>query len=78
MPDETTTTETPTEDILLQTFEPDFFAELCVNGNSFTVEEFNICTNYIHTNLFVGYASLFIGLVLGVLFSKGLVDGWKS
>lgn len=50
---------------------------LCARDTqTLTVVEFDACVNYASYEVGVGYLSLFFGLLLGFILSKGVSDGW--
>lgn len=77
MNEELNSLEVPVEEIE-QSFEISYLQDLCTSPETLTLLEFSACSEYLNASMFAGYMSLFCGVIIGFLFSKGLVDGWKS
>lgn len=54
-----------------------FQTEFCTTFETMSITDFNACVSYINLELFIAYASLFAGLLIGFIISKAVADSWN-
>lgn len=51
--------------------------EFCTSFETMSITDFGACASYVNLELFIAYASLLAGLLIGFIISKAVADSWS-